>query len=118
MMDTHFNAKLAKQRTNRRTVKPRVTVASKSEKTSKEKSDKTSKETSKKTTAGTSEKTPTGTSGKTGDNIEVISDTTSDETSDHELNEPPEEKSYKDTIKQLGKPRDVDGTPEEPLEVN
>ncbi len=110
MMDTPFNAKLAKQRTTRRTVKPRVTFVSKSDTTSKEKSDKTSKETSKQT--------PAGTSGKTGTNIEVESDTTSDQTSDHESNESPEEKSYKDTIKQLGKPRDVDGTPEEPLEVN
>ncbi len=43
---------------------------------------------------------------------------TSDQTSDQESNESPEEKSYKDKIQQLGKPRDLEGSAESPLVEN
>jgi hypothetical protein len=88
MDSTSFQSKLSKQRATKRAVKPRTKLVVKSKRT------------------------------KTDATIDMTADVTSDTTSDHESNESPEEKSYKDTIQQLGKPRDEEGESEQTPEVN
>ena len=88
MDSTSFQSKLSKQRATRRVVKPCTKLVVKSKRT------------------------------KTDATIDITADVTSNTTSDHESNESPEEKSYKDTIQQLGKPRDEEGESEQTPEVN